>query len=199
MINNDENNWQPLTVTEVAKVFSEIKCDWAVAGGWAIDLFLGKQTRNHSDIDILIQRNDQMALQTLLSDWDVWVSDPPGTLRPWKQGEYIGQGLQDIWCRKTANDPWQFQVMLFDVENENWIFKRDPSIRRSLKSVILKTEEGFNILAPEVQLLYKSKALRDKDKMDFDNARVAMNGQQKNWLKQMLIKLYENHEWIEKL
>lgn len=194
-----EGNWQPLTVMEVAKVFSEIKCDWRIAGGWAIDLFLGKQTRAHNDIDVLIQRNDQAALQTLLSGWDLWVSDPPGTLRPWKKGEFLGVDVQDIWCRKSSKDPWQFQVMLFDVENAEWIFKRDKSIRRSLKSVILTTEEGFKILSPEVQLLYKSKSLREKDKLDFEHTCAAMNAEQKNWLKQMLIKLYENHEWIAKL
>ncbi len=195
-----ENNWQPMLVTELAEVFSKFKPDWRIAGGWAIDLFLGKQTRTHSDLDILIERNDQAALQTLLSDWDVWVSDPPGTLRPWITGEFLNKGIQDIWCRRSLNDPWRFQVMLFDVEDGDWIFKRDESIRRSLKSVTLGTNEGFSILTPEVQLLYKSKSLRDKDMLDFENTLTAMNTAQKRWLKEALIKVYgDKHEWIKRL
>ena len=32
---------------------------WYVAGGWAIDLFLGRSTRAHSDVDIAILRRDR--------------------------------------------------------------------------------------------------------------------------------------------
>lgn len=53
--------------------------------------------------------------------------------------------------------------MLFDTENNDWVFKRDEQIRKSLSSVTVKTEDGLSLLAPEVQLLYKSKSLRDKD------------------------------------
>ena len=36
---------------------------WFVCGGWALDLFIGKQTREHHDLDIGIFRRDQLALQ----------------------------------------------------------------------------------------------------------------------------------------
>ena len=38
---------------------------WFFAGGWAIDLFLGKETRKHSDIEIAILRNDQLYLKKM--------------------------------------------------------------------------------------------------------------------------------------
>ncbi|MGM7683701.1 nucleotidyltransferase domain-containing protein [Cytobacillus sp. Hm23] len=31
---------------------------WFIAGGWAIDLFIGKQTRPHHDLEIAIFRKD---------------------------------------------------------------------------------------------------------------------------------------------
>lgn len=39
---------------------------WCIAGGWAIDLFLENVTREHSDIEILILREDQIHLQNYL-------------------------------------------------------------------------------------------------------------------------------------
>jgi GNAT superfamily N-acetyltransferase len=195
-----DDNWKPLSADEVKKLFSSFQSQWWIAGGWAIDLFLKKQTRPHDDIDILIRRDDQLEIQNLLADWDLWAADPPGTLKPWPKGEFLGRGLQDIWARKTPKDPWQIQIMLFDTENGDWIFKRDEQIRKSLSSMTVKTEDGFSLMAPEIQLLYKSKSLRQKDHLDFNNALSAMDITQKTWLKEKLIQVYGyRHEWIAKL
>ncbi len=92
------------------------------------------------------------------------------------------------------------QIMLFDIEIGEWIFKRDESVRKTIKLISLTTDDGFKKLAPEVQLLYKSKSLREKDRLDFTNAVSKMNSAQKLWLKSNLIKTYENsHEWIARL
>lgn len=124
------------------------------------------------------------------SGWDLWAADPPGKLRPWRKGEFLGKGIQDIWIRKHADDPWRIQAMLFDVENGEWIFKRDDSIRRELSSIKMSTKDDVRFLAPEVQLLYKSKSLREKDERDFHHALPAMNSEQKAWLKSALRHIY---------
>ncbi len=36
----------------VSNIMSDFKQPWFFAGGWAIDLFLGKETRIHEDIEI---------------------------------------------------------------------------------------------------------------------------------------------------
>ncbi len=199
-LNIGDYNWKPLSIDEVKRVFESFKYRWWLAGGWAIDLFLNKQTRHHEDIDVLIRREDQLEVQSLLQDWDLWAADPPGTLRPWKKGEFLRKGLQDIWIRKTPTDPWQIQIMLFDSENGSWIFKRNESIRRSLESVTFKTRDGLSLLAPEVQLLYKSKSLREKDQQDFESALPEMSSVQKNWLKEALKIVYQDtHPWINRL
>ena len=50
-----------------------------MAGGWAIDLFLGRETRNHQDIDIAIFREDQFELRRHLANWK-WEKTVNGTL-----------------------------------------------------------------------------------------------------------------------
>jgi hypothetical protein len=37
---------------------------WAVCGGWAIDLFLARQTREHKDVDVA--RRDQLQVRAYL-------------------------------------------------------------------------------------------------------------------------------------
>lgn len=59
-LNIGDYNWKPLSVSEVKSLFKPFHLQWWIAGGWAIDLFLGEQTRPHDDIDILIRRDDQL-------------------------------------------------------------------------------------------------------------------------------------------
>ncbi|WP_419893509.1 nucleotidyltransferase domain-containing protein [Oceanobacillus kimchii] len=47
----------------IKTVMSDFNKDWFFAGGWAIDIFLGKETRDHPDIEIGIFREDQIELK----------------------------------------------------------------------------------------------------------------------------------------
>ncbi|TMD44470.1 MAG: aminoglycoside adenylyltransferase, partial [Chloroflexi bacterium] len=71
---NDINQfglWQPWSPREIARFFSHLAVPWWIAGGWALDLFLGAQARHHDDIDVQILRRDQHAVRVLLHEWDV--------------------------------------------------------------------------------------------------------------------------------
>ena len=46
----------------VASVMEPLGVWWAIAGGWAIDRWLGRVTRDHHDVEIAIQRHDQAAV-----------------------------------------------------------------------------------------------------------------------------------------
>ncbi|WP_236602151.1 nucleotidyltransferase domain-containing protein [Ktedonobacter sp. SOSP1-52] len=47
-----------------------------MAGGWALDLFLGVQTREHEDTDVLFLRRDQHKIRAQLQGWDVQEAHP---------------------------------------------------------------------------------------------------------------------------
>jgi hypothetical protein len=51
------------------EVLSSLRRPWFVVGGWALDLFLGRETRSHKDIDIAIFREDQR--ETLFASYAV--------------------------------------------------------------------------------------------------------------------------------
>ena len=42
----------------------------------------GRAVRGHSDIDVLLLRRDQLAVQQALPGWQWQAADPSGSLRP---------------------------------------------------------------------------------------------------------------------
>ncbi|MGZ4472804.1 MAG: nucleotidyltransferase domain-containing protein, partial [Nocardioidaceae bacterium] len=113
--------WEPLSPSEVARVLSGMPCRWWIAGGWAIDLHLGRQRRAHADVDVLFLRADQLAVQRHLAGWDLQAADPPGSLRPWTEGELLPAGVHDVWCRRSPSSPWCLQLMIDDAEDDVWV------------------------------------------------------------------------------
>ena len=49
----------------IKTIMSGFASNYWIAGGWAIDLHLGKQSRPHKDIEIAIDRADQNLLAQL--------------------------------------------------------------------------------------------------------------------------------------
>ncbi len=95
---------------EVTELLRSAACPWWIAGGWAIDLHVGRQTRAHEDLDVLILRDDQSVMQQALYGWDLHAADPPGSLRGWRPGEVLSAQEHDIWCRRTPASPWSGDV-----------------------------------------------------------------------------------------
>ena len=200
MNENDYKNWQPLSVDEVVKLFSGLNVQWWIAGGYAIELFIGKSIRSHEDIDVLIKRDDQLIVQEYLSSWELYQATYPG-LKLWEKEEFLLGRYRDIWCRHDSNSSWKFQLILFDTDNDEWIFKRDPSIKGSLKDMGQLSKNGINYISPEIQLLYKAKPeTLEKDLIDFDKTIPLLNNKAYNWLLQCLKKRFpEGHNWIKTL
>jgi hypothetical protein len=198
----DTHKWNPLSVDEVTELLSPVRFPWWIAGGWAIDLFLGRQTRPHADTDVLVRRDDQIELQEHLVDrgWDLYKTQQPG-LKPWPRGEFQSRPVNDIWCRRAPHLPWALQIMLLDTEGDEWIFKRDPTIRGPLAGIGRRTPSGVPYLCPHIQMLYKAKQKTlEKDQSDFDLAVPQMTSEEKAWLLRHLEKRFPHgHTWIRSL
>ncbi|WP_306430262.1 nucleotidyltransferase domain-containing protein [Siminovitchia terrae] len=198
-LRTDINNWMPLTVSEINEVFSDIPLRWCIAGGWALDLHLCKQTREHSDIDVIITRGEQLiAYQYLNRDWMLYKAED-GKLDLWEDGEYLNS-TNDIWVSKSSETPWAFQIMIIDTEENSWIYNKDKSVRRPIDNIFLKTIEGIPYLRPEIQLLHKAggSQVREKDFNDFQTMLPSLLPQEKAWLKSALNRQFPGgHAWVE--
>jgi hypothetical protein len=119
-INAPYGRWEPAPPGEVASIFAKTPCPWWVAGGYAIELAVGRPIREHGDIDVMVLRRDQLHVQRVLDGWEWWAADPPGTLRPWARGEALPVGVHDVWCRPGPAGPWRIQVMLDESDGGDW-------------------------------------------------------------------------------
>ena len=199
-MNAEEHNWQPLSPAQVQQVLSGLAVPWWIAGGWAIDLHLGRQTREHGDTDVVILRDDQLAVQQHLSGWDLHKTKQPG-LSPWPRAEYLAAPINDIWCRRTPQSPWCIQFMLLDGSHDRWIFRRNRSISGPIRRLGRRTAEGIPYLAPEIQLLYKAKPQPlPKDDADLTAVLPCLDAEAREWLLRALHLCFgEVHPWIVQL
>ncbi len=194
-------SWQP---HKVAQLFSALPVPWWIAGGWAIDLFLGEQTREHEDIDVLFLRRDQREVRSLLQGWDVQEAHPellPDSwpFQEWKQGMPLPPEVHDIWCRPEKTAPWAIQLMVIDTQDNQWLFRRNSRIRGALSTMGRVTNDGIPYLAPEIQLLYKAKSPRSKDEADFARILPLLDQRSHQWLAQALAIAHPAHSWLQQL
>jgi hypothetical protein len=190
--------WEPLTPIEVGVLLREIGVPFWIAGGYAIEAFVGRALREHADIDVGIFRADQLRVRAYLARWDAHCADPPGTLRPWPIGETLPLGVHDVWLRERSEAPWRFQLMLNERDDANWVSRRDPGTRVPLARLTFE-RGGLPYLAPEIQLLFKAKEARAKDETDFDVARPLLSRAQSHWLRRHLEAELPGHPWLVRL
>ena len=62
-------NAVPQEVARIGEVMSTYRPPWALAGGWAVDAWLGRPTREHGDVDLAVFVNDRRALFEHLAGW----------------------------------------------------------------------------------------------------------------------------------
>ncbi|WP_157249234.1 nucleotidyltransferase domain-containing protein [Nonomuraea typhae] len=186
--------WEPAPLEHVLGLFRNLAAPWWLSGGHALELAVGQAYREHGDVDISVLRRDQLAARRLLAGWDPHVADPPGSLRPWPPDEVLPERAHDIWVREHPGGPWRFQLMLDEAEGEEWVYRRDPRIRRPLSTVA----PGHRI-APEIQLLYKSRDPRPKDETDFTQVLPILDATQRAWLAEALRTAHDSHPWRPRL
>ncbi len=194
-----DNNWQSLSCMEVIQVFANAPFIWGIAGGYAVEQFLGKSIRDHSDTDIVVYRDQQLQVQRWLPDWQLSAADPPGTLRPWIDDEYLPYGIHDIWGHRRHVQAWQLQIMLAEVDGDHWFMRRNPEIRGRRDNLIVRYG-GIPCIRIDVQLLFKARSCRPKDSADFEACMPHLSADAKRWLRQNLLQLYPTgHPWLEDL
>jgi len=192
--------WQPLSVAEVGALFSHAEFPWWIAGGYAIEFAAGHSFRPHTDIDVLLLRRDQLLARGALDRWDCWAADPPGALRPWKQGEVLPPHVSDVWCREDPKASWRLQLMLDNGEEGHWRSRRNALVTRPINEIGGRSPEGLPFLAPEIQLFYKAKAPRPKDWLDFMKVLPRLTNAQMTWLRDAIVIAYgENNSWLTEL
>jgi hypothetical protein len=187
--------WRPITdPAVVAEAFTSYPGTWCIGGGWALDLFTGEQSRPHEDIDVVVAREDLHLLHRALPQWSLVAAF--GSLADWHEGEDLPGGAHDIWC-KGAHGYFEFQLMVSEFTESEWIFRRDHRVCGPRAAMIVHTPTGLPIMAPEIQLLYKSSpGRRPKEEHDFAHTLPFLGADQRQRLASWLDLLYPDHPWL---
>lgn len=71
---------------------------WLITGGWALDLFIGHQTPPHEDTDVVTLHAHRDLIQERLHHWQIYIADPPRTLRRWLPSDTLTDRVKGLWC-----------------------------------------------------------------------------------------------------
>lgn len=189
----------PPEIRAVADALASLRVPWAVAGGWALDLALGRVTRPHADVDVAVFRDDQAALRPALPGWDFQVA-VAGALVPWRDGARLELPVHEVHAHPPpgrAGPP--LELLLNEREGADWVYRRDPAVRRPLDLVLRDGPGGVRLLAPEVVLLYKFRAPRPADEQDFHAAHPLLDTGARAWLRAALLRAAPAHPWAAAL
>jgi hypothetical protein len=163
-----------------------------------LDLFRDMPTRPHTDLDVGVLRRDLSALLHGLTSWEVFEAKD-GHLTGLPLGCMPRGDVHSLWCRPTATDPWTIELMLDEADGDAWVYRRDPRIQRPLTSIIRQSPDGLSYLVPEIQLLYKSKAPRERDHTDFAEICPCLAVEARAWLRDALELTNPDHHWLAQL
>jgi hypothetical protein len=180
-------------------MMSGFPAPWFVSGGWAIDLFLGEVTRVHSDVEIGIFRCDQQALRRQLPGWALEKavdSNEGGKWVGWAANEELQLPVHQIKATLREGTPTEIEFFLNERSETHWISRRHEGLARPVSQAIFVSSIGVPVLAPEIQLLFKAKYNRQKDRLDFERAIGRFNEMQRKWLATALRQYHAGHSWM---
>jgi len=168
---------------------------WCFGGGWACDAWAGRQSREHSDVDIVIWRKDQSTFRSSFAGWQ-WETFVNGAPMPWGAEARLELPFHNAIGRKGSQ---AIELLMIEREGGDWWYRRDPRVRMGASEAMLTSPSGLPVLNPAIALLFKSKRIEDKDQHDFDTVLPSLRPQDRNWLKQALLAAHPGHRWIDRL
>ncbi len=186
---------------QVAAQFRNCGRRWWIAGGWAIDYYLGKVTREHEDVDVAILKSDEKAFRSYMQDWEIWpgLGDNKLEDKPIRIDEALSEERGVLWCRPSPADEWAFELLLNPTKGSEWVFKRDERIRKPLDRLGSVTDDGIPYLNPEIVLLFKAKNNREKDQQDFETVIPMLGEDARRWLRHSIQIVHPDHPWLTAL
>lgn len=209
---------------EVNEFLSRGNFEYAICGGYAVDLFLNRNVRRHSDIDVSAYWRDRDQIIVFMQSWGFRVYEMCGGGIAHHITDLHDQikAKRNIFCFKDECDlvklspteakgmyriefdhrgqtKLDFIEFLFNNRTEDsFLYARNENIYFPLNQAILN-RDGIPYLAPEPVLLYKSTdTQREENQRDFDATMDHMSDEQKDRLFAALKTIYPSgHKWLE--
>jgi Aminoglycoside-2''-adenylyltransferase len=190
--------WQAWHPRQAASILAGCPVPWYVAGGWAIDLSLGRQTRDHEDLEIAISRLDFGAYRAYIAGLDRFDLYDAGSGRVslLADGREPNQENHQIWMYERDAHVWRMDTFLEPSDSRTWVSRRDPRIRVPMIEAVRRDREGIRYLAPALVLFMKAKHARDKDDLDLAVTLPTLDRTERRWLAHAIELAHPSHRWV---
>jgi hypothetical protein len=195
-LSSSVSNHVPEPLARVADLMSTFGGMWSLCGGWAVDAWLGRHTRDHKDIDIAVFQDDLNVLLDHLADWQLSAHD---RVDPDSTEQWDGRRLYlpaHVHARHEGAD-LDFQIN--ERSGEDWLLSREPRIALDLRRCAAKSVWGLPTLVPEVILFYKAQEVRGQDETDFLALLPHVAEGQVKWLRGGIAEMEPGHPWLAQL
>jgi len=198
----DPDAWAAWRPEEARRLLDGVTAPWYVAAGWAIDLFVGGERREHEDLEIAAPNARFAEVAAALGDYEIFVIGTPenGQATPYAEvGEEALAETHQTWVREPATGLWRLDVFREPSDGDTWICRRDERIRMPYDRVIEHTAEGIPFGRPEIVLLFKARHARPKDDGDLAAALPHLDSERRAWLREALELVHPGHRWLDAL
>jgi hypothetical protein len=212
----------PEPVARIADVMAGYRGVWCLCGGWAVDAWVGQQTREHGDVDIAVFQDERLVLHEHLADWQViphdrdWGPDVGNEdwdgralvlpahfhARPPEASGPIPQGIL-----KVEQGFW-LDIQMNERSGDDWIVDEDARLAVSVSRSIKQSGWDVPTLVPELLLFYKAGELqrslgqgRSHPSADHDFEALApmLEREQRAWLREATALVHPAHPWVTQL
>ena len=197
----------PDPLARAAAVMGTFDRPWFLCGGWSVDAWLGRVTREHVDVDVAVFHDEQTALYEFMADRIPVGHDDNvegDTKEPW------GGRWLDMPAHIHASEPgieWDFQ--LSERDGTDLLLCRTPRHALPIEHATGMTSWGIPALTPPVIVYYKAvaptwrqlprDAPRAHDVLDFELLQPLLDSSDRAWLAAAVGAIEPEHPWLPSL
>ncbi len=116
---------------------------------------------------------------------------------PWPEDEWLTLPVHEIRASSVTGDSIEF--LFLERRAEEWVYRRDPRVTLAWDRLSFHSAAGFDALVPEIVLLFKAKAPKEKDQADFETLMPRMAYDRRAWLRAALEVAHPGHRWLADL
>jgi hypothetical protein len=188
----------PAPVAAAARLLGGFDGWWALCGGWGLDAWLGRQTREHLDVDLAMQDADQATIRAFFgAGWLLNGHDPSDDD---SQTQWDGHRLVVPAHIHARGHGQELDIQVERVEGEAWVLRAEPRLALPTARAVLGSAWGVPILAPEATLFFKSGAdRRAHDEADFAAIAPLLDQERQAWLRAAIAAVSPAHPWVDAL
>lgn len=198
----------PAGVLRAREIMAGYPHPWALCGGWAVDLWLGSQTRDHTDLDITVFESDIADVFEHFAGWSLRADDATNGAN---SEQWDGRALvMPAHIHARAEDGFEVELIVNPGARGEWVLSSQPLLLRPFDEVV-QHAAGLPVVVPEVLMAYKSRIcrgcpgcsaprkLRPHDEGDFAALLPGLSPEARTWLRDTIEVLEPGHPWLERL